>query len=198
MPKDKNYIKFEDGCFDTGSVNKIICYNEEQLAQVNKQLEEMKVDWVKAELAQVSMEGYYYIVSETDDGKRYTIINAPSNVKNYDGTVTDKTGNPIEINEIGDNAFYGCENLRYVVLPECTDTIGYQAFYGCSSLEGAFISTNDTITIGDKSFDGCTSLRFVGSNAMLGILKNDYEIPIGEIYNGKMYSAFKYAPTDAL
>lgn len=130
--------------------------------------------------------------------KRYTIINAPLNVTEYDGTVTDKAGNPIEINEIGDNAFYGCERLKYIELPECTDTICYQAFFGCKELEGVFIGTTDTITIGDKSFDDCPSLRFVGSNAMLGILKNNYEIPMGEIYGDTQYSNFKYAPTDCL
>ena len=198
MPKDNSLIKFEKGCFETGSVSKIICYTEEQLADVKKQLEEMDIYSVKAELAQTSADGYCYIATESENQKRYTIINAPLNVTEYDGTVTDKAGNPIEINEIGDNAFYGCERLKYIELPECTDTIGYQAFFGCKELEGVFIGTTDTITIGDKSFDDCPSLRFVGSNAMLGILKNNYEIPMGEIYGDTQYSNFKYAPTDCL
>ena len=36
--------------------------------------------------------------------------------------------------EIGEKAFYGCESLRYITLPDNLRSIGKDAFTGCSSI----------------------------------------------------------------
>ena len=58
---------------------------------------------------------------------------------------------------IGDEAFYGCDQLTDVTLPESLLSIGVQAFYGCESLVNITIP-DDIISIGEDAFDGCTSL----------------------------------------
>lgn len=58
---------------------------------------------------------------------------------------------------IGDNAFYCCENLTNITLPNSMEYIGNRAFFGCSSLTSITIS--DSIkSIGEAAFFGCSSL----------------------------------------
>lgn len=67
------------------------------------------------------------------------------------------------VTAIGEQAFFGCENLQTVVLPESVETIGAGAFYNCSSLETIVIPETVT-TVGAEAFAGCTSL----SEAIIG------------------------------
>ena len=80
------------------------------------------------------------------------------------------------IMEIGEKAFYRCEKLTNIVLPEAVTTIGVQAFDGCNAVSKASGSATAlaavsqaslkdvTITSGDitdKMFDACTALTTV-------------------------------------
>ena len=64
------------------------------------------------------------------------------------------------VEEIPANAFYGCNNLRSIILPEHIKTIGNQAFRGCNSLASIVIPEGVT-HIGASAFDGCSSLTSV-------------------------------------
>ena len=89
------------------------------------------------------------------------------------------------ITTIGDRAFYKCENLKEVSIPNSVTTIGVYAFWDCESLEkvnfeedsklteiscGVFGNCkklneitipNSVTTIGDDAFNGCTNLKEV-------------------------------------
>ncbi len=63
-----------------------------------------------------------------------------------DGTVT-----------VGDDAFFGCDNLKSVELGESLTSLGMQAFYGCKAL--CEITLPQSLTaIAPSTFYGCSSL----------------------------------------
>jgi len=59
---------------------------------------------------------------------------------------------------IGDSAFYNCESLKTVKLPESIKTINEDAFYNCSSLQKIDLPLSLT-TLGDSAFQNCSSLQ---------------------------------------
>ena len=73
-----------------------------------------------------------------------------------------------QVIEIGDNAFYSCENLKSVTLKAPVEYLGYAAFFGCTSLEEIVIP-HGVKTIGylledgecGSTFSGCTALKRV-------------------------------------
>lgn len=106
----------------------------------------------------------------TDGNLRYTV--------NADGksvTVSGKSRNPTQLNiessilyngtnytvtEIGDQAFWGCNTLTEVTLPNTVDEIGYQAFCKCSNLTKVIIPEGVT-KIGQGAFYGCSQLTSI-------------------------------------
>ncbi len=61
---------------------------------------------------------------------------------------------------IGDEAFWYCEQLTAIDLPDYLEYIGARAFQGCKSLTG--ISLPDSVVeISDAAFEGCSSLATV-------------------------------------
>lgn len=60
-------------------------------------------------------------------------------------------------NEIGSYMFYGCDNLKNIVLPNSVISIGEHAFYGCSALTTIEIP-NSVISIGSAAFGYCEAL----------------------------------------
>ena len=97
-------------------------------------------------------EGISYTLS--DDGA-YAIVNS------YWGTVTrvriekEYCGRPVTT--IQDYAFYGCESLTHLVIPDSVTTIGEFAFVDCASLTRVTLGSG-LITIGQSAFKNCTSL----------------------------------------
>lgn len=69
-----------------------------------------------------------------------------------------------DITSIGDNAFFGCRNLK--LNPESShclgyvDYIGFAAFYGCTSLDYVYIPRSVT-SVRQDAFFGCTNLKYV-------------------------------------
>lgn len=62
---------------------------------------------------------------------------------------------------IADNAFYGNEDIIYLIIDEGIEYIGEDAFYGCSNIEVAILPEG-LITIEEGAFAYCTSLtKFV-------------------------------------
>ena len=74
------------------------------------------------------------------------------------GTITGTDGiTTYTIVAIGENAFYHCQNLNSVKLPDGLETIGYGTFNFCTSLSSINISES-VKTIGAHSFALCSSL----------------------------------------
>lgn len=98
---------------------------------------------------------YSYTVNE--DGETVTITE-------YSGTDTEVvipgTLGGKNVTSIGDNAFYGCELLTSITIPNGVITIGALAFEDCKSLTSVIIPDSVT-TIGDRAFSGCKSLPSV-------------------------------------
>lgn len=69
-------------------------------------------------------------------------------------------GNTYNVTSIGDHAFYRCEGLTSVTIPNSVISIGANAFYGCSGLTSVIIPNNVT-SIGVSAFEGCRGLTSV-------------------------------------
>ena len=59
---------------------------------------------------------------------------------------------------VNEGAFYGCEDLRYAILPIAVKYIGDYAFYGCSYLSGVTIDIS-VREIGAYAFAECSRLE---------------------------------------
>ena len=67
-------------------------------------------------------------------------------------------GNPVT--SIGERAFYNCEGLTSLTIPDGVTSIGSTAFQGCTGLTGITIPERVT-SIGWGAFVGCTSLTSI-------------------------------------
>lgn len=85
------------------------------------------------------------------------------NTLDLSGTITGADGTPqYTITSIGDSAFYRCESLTSITLPEGTTSIGNSAFFQCTSLTSVDLSRcTNLASIGDSAFYGCESLTSV-------------------------------------
>ena len=61
---------------------------------------------------------------------------------------------------IGNCAFYKCDSLKSITIPNCLTSIGDRAFYGCSSITSITIP-NCLVSIGDYAFQTCSTLSNV-------------------------------------
>ena len=67
---------------------------------------------------------------------------------------------PDSVTSIGDWAFDSCDSLASLTIPNSVTSIGHGAFFDCSNLTS--ITIPDSVTsIGDSAFDGCDSLADV-------------------------------------
>ena len=67
---------------------------------------------------------------------------------------------PDSVTSIGEYAFYNCSNLTSVVIGDSVKSISYRAFYGCSNLTSVVIGDSVT-SIGDNAFYDCDSLTSI-------------------------------------
>ena len=97
---------------------------------------------------------YTYVLLE--DGR--------ARITDYDGedeelTVPDELDGHA-VREIGEEAFYGCDALTSVTLPDGLTSIDDHAFYGCYSLTS--VTLPDSLTfIGNYAFSFCDALTLI-------------------------------------
>lgn len=74
--------------------------------------------------------------------------------------VIPSTINGKKVTSIGEKAFYFCESLTKVTIPNSVTSIGEDAFFYCRSLASVTIP-NSVISIGDSAFYGCASITSI-------------------------------------
>jgi len=75
------------------------------------------------------------------------------------GTITELTAQDLNgITEIRSYAFYNCQSLTKIELPETVQTIGEYAFANCRNLQEV-ITTSNLKTIKERAFLNCSSLQ---------------------------------------
>ena len=67
---------------------------------------------------------------------------------------------PNSVTCIEDTAFHGCKKLPTITIPDSVEIIGDSAFWGCESLKIIAIP-NSVEVIGDYAFANCTSLSSI-------------------------------------
>ena len=82
---------------------------------------------------------------------------------------------PNSVTSIGDWAFYACKGLTSVTIPNSVTSIGESAFLGCTGLTSVTIP-NSVTSIGDYAFHSCTGLTSVTiPNSVTSIGGNAFE-----------------------
>ena len=104
---------------------------------------------------------YYNILSETDR----TVAVTYGSYGSYSGNVTIPTkiiyqSTTYSVTSIGDKAFYDCDGLTSVTIPNSVTSIGNYAFFYCGGLTSVTIP-NSVTSIGDYAFRYCSGLTSV-------------------------------------
>jgi len=117
---------------------------------------------------QVEIEGVFYALNPEDGTAE--VINTNYNetgyvASSYQGDLVipallNHEGKAYQVTSVGDRAFYMCEALTSVTLPESLVRIGNNAFLGCTGLTSLVIPDGVT-QFGTFCFFGCTSLASV-------------------------------------
>ena len=106
---------------------------------------------------------YYNLTSYKDKTVKVTYKSYSGG--DYSGDVTipatvSYNGKVYSVTAIGSDAFYKCDGLTSVMIPESVTTIGDKAFYNCDNLTEITIP-GSVIAIGESAFYSCDSLKAV-------------------------------------
>ncbi len=120
----------------------------------------------------VEIDGIYYLLDgETKTASvtytgfvNVTSWNPPSTAYTGDitipSTVTYPSGTTYTVTSIEKRAFFRCEGLTSVTIPNSVTSIGEEAFYDCTGLTSVTIG-NSVTSIGDSAFFGCSGLTSI-------------------------------------
>ncbi len=123
----------------------------------------------------VEINGIYYYLIPKGNAAEVT-----SNPNKYSGTVVipeTVTYNDVtySVTNIGNDAFYGCNGLTSITIPNSVTSIGYSAFYKCSGLSSIVIP-NSVTSIGGAAFSGCSGLTSISiGNSVTNIKKEAFQ-----------------------
>ena len=121
------------------------------------------------------VDGIYYNIIDTfkDDGpppqsgiEEFSVLSDYDNARvevtygssKYSGDITIPStvtynGTTYDVTSIGDKAFYECQSLISLTIPECLTSIGKEAFYNCVKLKSVDIPNNSKLTsLGEGAF----------------------------------------------
>lgn len=74
---------------------------------------------------------------------------------------------------VGDSAFSGCTQMNYVYIPEGVETLNSGAFYACWNLDNVVLP-NSLVTIGDRVFSNCSSLTNITVGTSVEIIGDHF------------------------
>lgn len=116
-----------------------------------------------------------------------TVLNVPSEIDGYPVTMIYPTAFtpctsveiilPEGVKLVREMAFYKCEYLKKVTMPQSLETLGNNCFDGCESLEYADLGGAESI--GTCVFLGCSSLREITISGNCKTFGDDSEDPFG-------------------
>ena len=139
-------------------------------------------------------DGFAYTITSFSDLECSVVANDSS----YRGDITipetvSFNGRTLTVKSIGDEAFYQDTALTSVTIPATVTTIGDDAFSGCTNLK--YMDLTNIETIGDYTFSGCTNLaevkfgdklRSIGSGAFQKCGFEEFTIPNSVTEIGKL------------
>ncbi|MBR3951944.1 MAG: leucine-rich repeat domain-containing protein, partial [Bacteroidaceae bacterium] len=104
------------------------------------------------------VDGIYYNITNSSE----KTVEVTCKDDSYAGTINipetvSYQGATYRVTRIGNYAFYYCEGLTSITIPNSVTSIGYQAFNNCDGLTSITIP-NSVTSIGDWAFDRCNEL----------------------------------------
>lgn len=108
-----------------------------------------------------SHDNFFYEVRKNEDGLFLTLLEPVENEKeDWTECFIPKEINSVPVLSIEDSAFWDCNNLKKIVVPEGLKSIGGCAFQWCHALE-EFTIPNTVTEIGEQAFYDCQSLQSI-------------------------------------
>lgn len=83
-------------------------------------------------------------------------------------------GGDMLFNSINDITFWGCRNLKEIIIPQSVGRIGEKAFYNCESLTSVSIP-DSVMFIGSYAFKNCKSLSSVTIGSSVAYFEDGFE-----------------------
>lgn len=115
---------------------------------------------------------YYNILSDTTVEVTFRGERAGEYADYYsEDIVIPETVNSYTVVAIGDNAFYQCDKVTSVEIPNTVTLIGENAFRDCSGLTSIVIP-NSVLSIGDGAFAYCESMTSATIGSQVGTIAN--------------------------